>query len=439
MQDLTIIGRVAQPVLGDLFVDWFSLLVDREFGCVGRSTNGERQSIRVRDGSECGVVLSKVTGEIAIEAPNAIRSRVLKLAESALVFTQSGKTGDAAWWKMAFSSKPEPNEALNVHMMRSLSQHRRFVGPWRLGSDALVTFEQQGAEHPPLFSNQAVQVVFRSVGPGHGPFGARIARKNSTLIRAILSLITASPPGGQSPVFPADADELTKTSVLLDSGSIPELHIKGFPVWQALGALLASGSCEAFDRVFGALVAFEHALLQKTAESSIVFFVTAIEALAVPNAGWKNERVTKRFVEFLLLVCPEAINEVLNHANFKQAFGSVATTKAFAQQLYHLRSHPIHTGKLGEITSGLFGDPEDQIRIALIADVARAAILSFLLRPFSMLIGHPNLDPLLRIEVSPELYRSMHDRAAQKNLSVSAWVQERLHDADRSTEEAVNR
>jgi hypothetical protein len=421
-----IVGRLTERVLRELFVDWFGTLLDQEYGSVGYSTGGERNSIRLRDGTECTAVLSETTGDIAIEAPSAIQDRILSLAQSALARTKLRETGEPVWWTTGFTSRPETTEASTLHMLRSLSQHKRYEGKWRLGTDALVDIKQQGAQHPPFFPNQSAKVVFRSVGPGHGPFAARIARTNATLIRAALSFITASPLEGLMVVFPANPDDLVQARDLLDRGVSPELLIDSVPIWRALATFVSSGSHEAFERAFGALLAYEHALVQKTEESSIVFFVTAIEALAVPNANWKTERITKRFVEFLLLICPEAIDEVLRHPNFRQAFGNISSRKAFAQQLYHLRSHPIHTGRLGEITAGLSVEVEAGVRVALAADVARAAILSFLRTPLSMLVGHPDLDPVLRIEVSPEVLLRLRKCAAQAKLSVTEWILKRV-------------
>lgn len=123
-------------------------------------------------------------------------------------------------------------------------------------------------------------------------------------------------------------------------------------------------------------------------------FVSAIEALAVPNAPWHRRRLSKRFAVFTLQVCPDAIAKTLEHANFEQAFGKIKSGKRLVEDLYDRRSRPLHTGFLQHNATGMLRLGGDAgIRVVLVADIVRAALRSFIGSPDSMLVGHPAIDP----------------------------------------------
>jgi hypothetical protein len=122
--------------------------------------------------------------------------------------------------------------------------------------------------------------------------------------------------------------------------------------------------------------------------------VSALEALTVPNASWQNDRVSARFVDFCLQLCPDAIDTLMRHGNFAQAFGAYRSPRRLLRTLYGLRSKPLHTGFLQHRASALPAMGGDAgIRVMLVSEMVRAAIVTFMKEPFSSLIGHPTVDP----------------------------------------------
>ena len=127
---------------------------------------------------------------------------------------------------------------------------------------------------------------------------------------------------------------------------------------------------------------------------AIALLVSALEALSVPNATWRKSRLTTRFLRFVPALCPDSVREVMNHENFSEVFGSYTSERRFLDELYSLRSTPLHTGFLQHRLSALpMGGGPAGIRVMLISGLVRAGIVEFLRRPFSSLIGHPVIAP----------------------------------------------
>ena len=111
--------------------------------------------------------------------------------------------------------------------------------------------------------------------------------------------------------------------------------------------------------------------------------------------------MTKRFVEGLLSLCEPAVDATLAHQNVEQAFqykkagGVRRQRRDLLERAYDLRSRPSHMG-MGLSRGGtLFGLIEggEGMRLALLSDLARAAVLGYLTAPRSFLTGHPTIDP----------------------------------------------
>lgn len=171
------------------------------------------------------------------------------------------------------------------------------------------------------------------------------------------------------------------------------LHVKGVLIGPTMIAMASAGSPECLDRVRGALFAYEQALMQSSEFVTIILLVTAIEALSVPNATWRRRRVTKRFLEVAGALGAEAMPQILDHANFREAFGSIHDGREFLEHLYDLRSRPLHTGMVAHTVFDLSSLSEGGgMRVALASELTRWSILEFLRRPFSSLYGHPTVD-----------------------------------------------
>jgi hypothetical protein len=152
---------------------------------------------------------------------------------------------------------------------------------------------------------------------------------------------------------------------------------------------------EALRRVQGAIFAYEQAMHQESEYVTLALLVSALEALSVPNATWQQERVTTRFFRFVQELCSDSLAEVMSHGNIAQAFGAYNSQRRFINAMYSLRSKPLHTGFLQHRLSALpmGGEADAQIRVMLVSEIVRAGIVKFLRRPFSSLIGHPEIAP----------------------------------------------
>lgn len=422
------IDGIANSMVRDLFVDWFGALLRNTLGVTGGGRSNLRFEFQITDTRNVSVTAPTDGNQIVVEGPTDLKSTLLQIALDSRMRALAGMTGNPVWWQIGFESKPDWTEAASLHMFRTMGQYKRYDGNWKLGSDAVLKFKQLGESGLQMFPNQTVVLVFQSPGPGHGPFGANVARTWATFMRALVALASAAPVSGLNLLSPARDAFLAEALLLRTDNTTPELQIDGKRVWERVARLYHCGAREAFDRFFGALQAYEQALSQRNAGASIVFFVTAIEALTVPNAPWKQDRVTKRFVEFLLEACPEAIDEVLKHTNFGQAFGRPMNRKQFADHLYKLRSSPVHTGRLGQITSATFLDDDGaSMRVALVSDVARAAIMRFLDVPFSVLTGHPAFDSMITLNYPSNLHQKLQAVAQKEGKSsVKQWLLGRL-------------
>lgn len=410
------IDGLIEPIRRDLFIDWTNVLMR------------ERLAAKYSGGSEAISAEAArhhrytTQGDIAIEIniPSDGKCIIIKTAKSqinqcieicreAREMALHGNLGNPSWWRIRFASRSELSDVSILHMIRTIGQHKKYQGNFRLGSDGYVIFNQdtKPGELTP-FPNQSIEARFRSIGPDHGPFARKVANKWAALIRGLLTLCTASNLEWSSAIFPIQNDALHETLHFMETEHMGDLHINGQSLWQAVATMHTPKTMEAFDRLLGALQAFEQALCQRNDGASIVFFVTAIEALATPNAKWRHERLTKRFTDFLLEVCPDVLTSIRNHANIEMAFGKVKSIKHLAELIYKLRSARVHTGNFGYTTSMMFGENiPSSIRVALVSDIAHAAIVRFLFNPIPILTGHPNFDQRIVIFPESKLYQEI--------------------------------
>jgi hypothetical protein len=133
-------------------------------------------------------------------------------------------------------------------------------------------------------------------------------------------------------------------------------------------------------------------------------YVIAAEVLTTPDAAWRSEKLTKRFVAFFSELIPSELDRLIAHNNFEEAFGvrrgqKKASTlrRLLLETIYDLRSGLVHSGlqpSYRGITSG-FGLSSD-MRRALLYEFVESAFLAYLQSPRSSVVGHPGLDISLR-------------------------------------------
>jgi hypothetical protein len=143
-------------------------------------------------------------------------------------------------------------------------------------------------------------------------------------------------------------------------------------------------------RVQEAMFAYEQAMRQESEYVTIVLLVSALEALSVPNTEWQGRRVAARFLRFVQELCPDAVREVIEDENYAKAYASYTSSRRFLETLYASRSKPLHTGYLQHGTTAPLGG-KPPLRVMLVSGLVRAASVEFERRPFSSLIGHPEI------------------------------------------------
>jgi hypothetical protein len=81
--------------------------------------------------------------------------------------------------------------------------------------------------------------------------------------------------------------------------------------------------------------------------------------------------------------------------DYKRRGGIEARRRQLLDRVYELRSNPTHSGigLSGVGMMSMLAEP-GRLRVALLSDLARGALLSFLQAPRSSLIGHPMFEQL---------------------------------------------
>jgi hypothetical protein len=382
--------------LQKLFVNWLLQLLDERFGVKQRGSSGTgRWNITLTDESFIEAEFD-TSGQPRVQGPPEYEQELASAVEDARRRTLALDFGSGAWWRASFSTDMGLTGVTMLHFMRLMNEHnpRRLSGDFRLGGEALLTFEQENMELTPVsIPKFDVHITFRVPAPGPGPHAEAIAEGIGTFLRAAASFATAAPLLGLPALFPAEEAQIEEATQKLPGAM--ELPVEGGPLWPQILALAPTqDSVEALQRVQGAIFAYEQAMRQDSEYVTIALLVSALEALSVPNASWQQERVTTRFFRFVQELCSDSLVEIMAHGNFAQAFGAYGSQRRFIDAMYSLRSKPLHTGFVQHRLSALpriHGDAG--IRVTLVSMLVRAGINEFLRRPFSSLIGHPQIAP----------------------------------------------
>jgi len=148
----------------------------------------------------------------------------------------------------------------------------------------------------------------------------------------------------------AKEEEIKSIVDEIHSEETPELGLQGLPIWSVFQTCHYSGAGELADQIVGAMMAYEAGMLQRTNHSTLLFFVSAIEALTEPNLNTaKTQRLSKRFSYFLEEFCSAEATKVMNHANFNQAFGGIKSRKKILPMSYTIFDLNLHILGISEI------------------------------------------------------------------------------------------
>lgn len=408
------------------FIDWCHALLGEQIGIAQHGRSGDQHTLKIKEGPELTFVRDPSTDVCSVQCATPLPEHISRILHDASERAARGDMGKTQWWRVSFSTRKALDASFGLHMMRMLGQTRAFKGRWRLGKDVLAEFTVDDPKQLVAFAQQKIMVTFRCAGPGHGPRSALLARRQADVIRAVLSFCTAAIIEDGGLVKPITDAEFPAGSEV--NTALPELSVQGLAIWSRLTEAALVGAFELVSRAVNALTAYEHALHQPTDRAATMFYVASIEALTVPNNRYANLRVTSRFTKSLVELARPRLEETLKHANFTEGFDRtgkrVRTATDLANRIYTLRSSPVHTGQFGLERSAVLGmvSPQGPIRAALLAEIAEAAFLEFLKRPFTSLIGHMDFDPVCRVELTEEEHAVVRAAAHDKGQSIEDYI-----------------
>ena len=406
-----------------LFQDWFLLLAKGRIEINGSGSSGESWTFNTTEQNAIKITFLSKAKALKLEVHSSISAVVEHISNEAQKKVESKYPTPGSWWSIGFE-KQQGNMDQNslLHMFRNLGTYKRGPKKLRLGRSALLEIEDGTGEHPALFPKLSIKVSIISPGASSGPFSKMQAENMIPVVGAILSTCFGTPLTPGAAFFPVKDENFDEVIEAVKSNEVLELGFQGIPIWSALQNCHLSGAGELANRLVGAMMAYETGMLQRTDHSTLLFFVSAIEALTVPNLkSAKTQRLSKRFCSFLDEFAAAAMDEIMAHGNFEQAFGKITSRKKFAAELYNLRSQPVHTGHFGNYSGMMIAD-DQSLKVGLVNDVVTGAIAALIKQPVSLLWGHPELDPSLTIRLDPIEHKKLKKKANNHHKKIDEYL-----------------
>lgn len=374
----------------------------------GSGTSGSTQTYTFGSPVESHFVLAYDPGSQAWSIQSITgfaETDVSRLLDEALTHADLMDTGPDVIYRVTLSTVTPDLlvGGFGLHFMRLLGDQVRIVGQRRLNDRVLLEFIEESVEEgkPLLFAprTEIVATVFVP-GPVAGPLAQRTAAGLIETLAAICTLALGRVVSGIPPaLFPLRAEETGEAQRLRTDRTILGLARDGISL-DIFGDLPSRAGGDGILRARGALLSYQAALEQRNPDVAVMLLVTSLEALIAPRPGWGREKVTKRFIHAIDELCPEAVDSLVNHANVEQAFpmrlrgNPRRRRRELLDIIYTMRSNPTHTGVGPSISGTLMQLAEPSgMRVALLSDLARGALLAYLVAPRSSLIGHPLIDP----------------------------------------------
>jgi hypothetical protein len=300
-----------------------------------------------------------------------------------------------------FSGGPEAMS----NFLRVLADQVIVRGQFRLGSRILVEFKPEipdGTLEPNTIFTGAtdVRVTLSIPGPIESDLTRKIAAGLVEVVSAICAFAMGKPVQQPLMVLPATStlseEEVRSAVASLRDAGIPNLPRNNVSL-DIFDQLTSLADLDGLVRLKGALLSYHAALHQTNPDAATMLFVSSMEALIVPRPEWRKEKATKRFIYAVGELCPDTVNNLVNHINVEQAFsfkqkgGAAARRRQLLGTIYETRSVPTHQG-VGLAGMMMQAASPGSLRVILLSELARDTLLSFLQAPRSYLIGHPMFD-----------------------------------------------
>lgn len=392
-----------------LFIDWFIFLAKEYFpeAALG-GHSAEYWDINISEDEIIKISMLSLNSSLEVSCSHLHFEAVRKITASSSDNIKKNTPTPGCWWTVDFTPASQNlDQRSMLHMLRHFGTFKQGPNKLRMASSILLEIKDESISsgYPKLY----IYAFVKCAGAAHGPFSKLQMKTNMPIIGAIISTCFGTALDA-SPFFSIKDEEAKKAEAEISSDEILELGFHGLPIASILENMFKSGAEELAERIIGAMMAYESGMLQRTDHATILFFICAIEALTVPNlASAKTQRLSKRFSYFLETFCTDSVDEAMNHANFKQAFGNIKNRKKFINELYSLRSKSVHTGYFGNYS--WFDDANESIKVAIINDIVVSAIAALLKQPVTLLWGHPEIDPSVTICFDPKDHQKLQKKA----------------------------
>lgn len=333
----------------------------------------------------------------------SLTDTVERIAAQAAARVANGELGATLWYSGAFQEPPLKMSAFSLigDFVSRLGSQTRIAGWRRLTEGILLEFLEEASETTDAVAAPRATVNFHvSVqGPREGHFSSAIAHGVVETVGAICAFALGRPVELPFGIFPSKPELVEELERRRGDRTIGTLARKGVSLDIFSPLARDAGERQISLHVRNALLSFDAAGTQTRDRVACILYVVAAECLTVPPTKWKDSKLTKRFREFFDQLMPADLDQIVQHANFEEAFGirrgqrqARSLRREALERFYDIRSGDLHEG-IGPSYQG-FG-PLDTVRWAqraLLRDFAEAAILRYLAKPRSSLIGHPMFD-----------------------------------------------
>lgn len=338
----------------------------------------------------------------------ALQPLIDRLGPTACENARRGLFGDVLWYTTGFAAPgltASFTRNMSSYLFEFLTAQTRILGWRRIGHDILLEFTEEqlqaGGNSSPFAPPTKVAVHLAARGPTQGFFADNIARHYAEIAAAICAFALGRPVMGGAFVVPSEPKALPELQAKQSDPSVLTLARKSVPL-DIFSTVAGALELDHFHRMCAAFRTHNWALAQDNDEVARILYVVAMESLCSPRAPWKTERMSRRFLDFFDDLMPQALDEVLAHANFEEAFQvkrgqrtARALRRELLRRIYALRSEPVHQGLSTHFHPfGMAYEDSASLQRAFFCDLSERAILAYLQAPRSSLVGHPKLDAL---------------------------------------------